>query len=167
MTQTYEIRALRYGWFEDCTQRESHIMLPPGEDWAQPIDFFVYVVSGGGEHIVVDTGMTPEEGARRGKPTRHRPCDILARIGIPAADVETVVLTHMHFDHSGTLPDVPNATFHVQRAEIDSISRIDMSHPHLAEVYAAEHVCDLVQANFEGRVAIHDGDVEVRAGLRL
>ena len=165
----YEIRAIRYGHFAERTRRESHIMLDPKDDGPQPIDFFVYAITpaGGGETIVVDTGMTPEEGARRGRPTAHRPRDVLARLGIAAEEVRTLVLTHMHFDHGGTLPDFPRATFHLQQAEMDAVTGTDMSHPHLAEVYAVEHVCDLMRANFEGRVALHDGDVALRPGITL
>ena len=169
-TPPYEIRAIRYGRYEHRTRRESHVMLGPDEeDWSQPIDFFVYAIAptGGGETIVVDTGMTPEEGARRKRPTQHRPAHVLGRLGVPAEEVRTLVLTHMHFDHGGTLGDFPNATFHVQRAEMASIAGADMGHRHLAEVYDPDHVCDLIRANFEGRVVIHDGDVALRPGIDL
>jgi glyoxylase-like metal-dependent hydrolase (beta-lactamase superfamily II) len=167
---TYEIRAIRYGRFEGRTRRDSHIALAADmEDYAQPIDFFVYALTpaGGGETVVVDTGMTPEEGAARGRPTQHRPADVLARLGMPAGEIRTVILTHMHFDHGGTLGDFPAATFHVQRAEMESVAGADMGHPHLAEVYSAEHVCDLIRANFAGRVRIHEGDWSLAPGIDL
>lgn len=166
---SYEIRAIRYGRFEDRMRRQSHMNLDPSDDYPQPIDFFIYAITptGGGEPILVDTGMTPELGARRNRPNEHRPRDVLAKLGIDPTEIQTTVLTHMHFDHGGTLGDFPNTVFHIQQAEIDSVSGTDMSHPHLSEHYEADHICDLVRANFEGRVVVHDGDVMLRPGITL
>ena len=41
----------------------------------------------------------------------------LARRGIAADDVHHIVLTHLHFDHAGGLPDFPRAQVHVHRRE--------------------------------------------------
>lgn len=165
----YEIRAIRYGRFEKRSRRQSHMMLDPSEDYPQPIDFFIYTITpiGGGETILVDTGMTRELGARRNRPNEHRPRDVLAKLGIDPLSIQTTVLTHMHFDHGGTLGDFPNTIFHLQQAEMDSVCGTDMSHPHLSEHYEADHICDLVRANFEGRVVLNDGDVALRPGIDL
>ena len=63
------------------------------------------------------------------------------------------MMTHMHFDQGGTLGDFPNATFHVQRAELASIAGAGMGHRLLAEVCSADHVGNLIRANFEGALA--------------
>jgi N-acyl homoserine lactone hydrolase len=42
----------------------------------------------------------------------------LARIGARLADVEHVIVTHLHYDHCGGLSQLPGATVHVQRAEL-------------------------------------------------
>ena len=41
----------------------------------------------------------------------------VARLGYAPADVRHIVLTHIHFDHCGGLPDFPAASVHVHRRE--------------------------------------------------
>jgi glyoxylase-like metal-dependent hydrolase (beta-lactamase superfamily II) len=41
----------------------------------------------------------------------------VARLGYQPEDVRHIVLTHMHFDHCGGLPDFPHASVHVHRRE--------------------------------------------------
>ena len=41
----------------------------------------------------------------------------LAKRGISAEAVQHIVLTHLHFDHAGGLPDFPQALIHVHRRE--------------------------------------------------
>ena len=44
------------------------------------------------------------------------------RLGYRPDDVRHIVLSHMHFDHCGGLPDFPHATVHVHRREYESFS---------------------------------------------
>jgi glyoxylase-like metal-dependent hydrolase (beta-lactamase superfamily II) len=41
----------------------------------------------------------------------------VARLGYKPEDVRYIVMTHLHFDHAGGLPDFPNAWVHVYRPE--------------------------------------------------
>lgn len=45
----------------------------------------------------------------------------IPKLGYQPEDVRHIVLTHMHFDHAGGLPDFPWATVHVHRLEIDAL----------------------------------------------
>jgi glyoxylase-like metal-dependent hydrolase (beta-lactamase superfamily II) len=44
----------------------------------------------------------------------------VTRLGYRPEDVRHIVLTHMHFDHCGGLPDFPYATVHVHRREYEA-----------------------------------------------
>ncbi len=44
----------------------------------------------------------------------------IARLGYRPQDVRHIVLTHMHFDHCGGLPEFPHATIHVHRREVEA-----------------------------------------------
>lgn len=54
--------------------------------------------------------MNPEEAAVRQ----------IGRLGYRPEDVRHIVLTHMHFDHCGGLPDFPHARVHVHRREYEA-----------------------------------------------
>ena len=42
------------------------------------------------------------------------------RLGFRTEDVRHIILTHMHFDHCGGLPDFPHARVHAHRREYES-----------------------------------------------
>ncbi len=132
-----------------------------------PIDFFVWAIRNAHRTIVVDTGFGPAEGERRGRRITHLPKDCLARVGIDAAQVRDVVVTHLHFDHAGTIADFPNATFHLQDAEMAFATGRHMCHPEMTHAFTADIVCDMVRAVFAGRVRFHEGDAEIAPGVSL
>jgi glyoxylase-like metal-dependent hydrolase (beta-lactamase superfamily II) len=43
-------------------------------------------------------------------------------LGYKSEDVRHIILTHMHFDHCGGLPDFPHATVHVHRREYEAFT---------------------------------------------
>jgi glyoxylase-like metal-dependent hydrolase (beta-lactamase superfamily II) len=47
----------------------------------------------------------------------------ISRLGYIPQDVRHIVLTHMHFDHCGGLPDFPKARVHVHAREYTEITR--------------------------------------------
>ena len=43
------------------------------------------------------------------------------RLGLQPEDVKHIVITHMHLDHAGGLPDFPKASVHIFKSEYDHI----------------------------------------------
>lgn len=72
---------------------------PAGHQWHRVnLDFVsAYILYRGGEAAIVDTGVSGSEGAIEAG---------LTEIGLGWGDVGTVVLTHLHPDHQGSLPAV-------------------------------------------------------------
>lgn len=166
MSETYEILAVKYAERLNRIRAESFIMaddhLSP-----HPMDFFVWVVRNGQRTIVVDTGFDQPEADKRGRTILRAPAAALAEIGIDAAEINDVVITHLHYDHAGTLAAFPKARFHLQAAEMAFATGPCMCQPHMRFAFTAEHVCDMVRNVYSGRVVFYEGDAEVAPGLTV
>lgn len=166
MSETYEILAVKYARHSDRTRFDNFIL---ADDHAspQPIDFFVWVVRNAHRTIIVDTGFDHDEARRRNRPIEREPVEALNDIGIDARSVETVIVTHLHFDHAGTLDRFPAARFHIQQSEVAFATGPCMCDEILSRAYAPDHVCSLVKKIYSGRVQFHDGDGEVAPGVTV
>jgi glyoxylase-like metal-dependent hydrolase (beta-lactamase superfamily II) len=165
-SDTYEILALKYAEFTQRRRYESFIAADD-HDGPHPIDYFVWVVRNAQRTIVVDTGFEAVEGAKRGRKVARAPAAALEQIGVTAGAVDQVVITHLHYDHAGTLGAFPKARFHLQAAEMAYATGPCMCHAHLRYPFTADHVCEMVKNVYSGRVIFHDGDTEIAPGLSL
>jgi glyoxylase-like metal-dependent hydrolase (beta-lactamase superfamily II) len=161
----YEIYAVKYA-YHHRTARQNFI---GGDihDGPMPIDYFVWVVRGGGRTIVVDTGFDRGVAAQRGR-TIVRPAeDGLNRIGVEPGLVEDVVLTHLHYDHAGNHDLFPRARFHVQEREMAFCTGRCMGHAELRQAFAAEDVKAMVDRLFADRVRFRATTDTLYPGLTL
>jgi glyoxylase-like metal-dependent hydrolase (beta-lactamase superfamily II) len=126
--------------------------------------------------IVVDTGMKGTwSPSGKGYENVETPATVLAKVGIRAEDVETVVLTHLHFDHAGNLDAFPNAVFHVQRAEFEGWRRVFAWEGPLGSDSRMWPLSSMSRADFafferlvgDGRVRFVDGDQEIAPGVNV
>ena len=91
-----------------------------------PFNFGTFLVRGDGHHTLVDTGYGPP-GREMGVPGGGELPRRLADLGVSPDDIDIVIHTHLHMDHTGWNIDddrddaltFPNATFYVARAELD------------------------------------------------
>lgn len=166
MNETYEILALKYGCQTDRT-RYFNFMHDDDHASPGPIDYFVWVIRNEHRTIVVDTGFEHKEAARRGREIELLPREILKRINVDADMLDTLIVSHLHFDHAGTLGDFPNATFHLQESEMAYATGKCMCDAALNAPFTADHVCDMVRSVYSGRVKFHDGDGYVAPGITV
>ena len=162
----YEVYAVKYGTLAARTRRDNFIAADDHET-SMPIDYFVWAIVNPQRTIVVDTGFERQEGKRRGREILRLPREGLAMLGIDAAKVRDVVVTHLHYDHAGTLDDFPVARFHVQELELAYSTGPFMCSDTFSHAYSADHVCTLVRRLFEGRVAFHSGEAEIAPGVSV
>ncbi len=88
-------------------------------------------------------------------------------MGIDAAQVQDVIITHMHYDHAGNLELFPNARFHVQDAEMEYVTGRAMTHPSLRHSFHLDDVVEMVRMVYGDRVVFHNGDDTLVPGIGL
>ncbi|WAZ19053.1 MBL fold metallo-hydrolase [Streptomyces cinnabarinus] len=139
------------------------------------LQFRAYAIRGDKGLTVVDAGIGPADSpAASWAPVPGVLPASLAAAGIDPAEVDTVVLTHLHTDHVGWAvvteaavpstggtasagdrrPYFPNAEYLLQRAEFDAL---DALNPQLRET-----LTDPLEA--AGRLRLLDGDTWLRTG---
>lgn len=81
------------------------------------------VIKGNGRVAMVDVGYNNKEYGKHladkfGVEHWRAPKTVLAEVGVTPEDVDSVFITHAHFDHFGNVEDFPKARFYVQEREI-------------------------------------------------
>jgi glyoxylase-like metal-dependent hydrolase (beta-lactamase superfamily II) len=162
----YEIRAIRYAHMAE--RRAADIFIGSDEhDGPMPLDFFVWVVRGGGRTFIVDTGFDEQMGEKRSRKIVRPVAEGLRAVGIEPASVEDVIITHMHYDHSGNHELFPQARYHLQDREMHFCTGRCMCHPILRHAFDADDVAAMVRRLFAGRVKFHDGAGEIADGISV
>lgn len=132
------------------------------------------LVRTGRNTVVIDTGYgskIPEKqrghiNAQSGEPL----LESLNAAGVNREEVDTVILSHLHFDHAGgatrldesgnLIDSFPNATYLVQRREWETATG---GIPELKNAYPLENILPLEST---GRLKLIEGDVEILPGIR-
>jgi len=165
MSGIYEVLALKYAETVRAS-RDFYIFQDP-HDGPLPISYFLWVVRNEERTIVVDTGFEEAAAKERGRRLLRHPAAALKAVGIEASRVETVILTHLHYDHAGAVRSFPKADFIVQDREVSFATGRAMRHPPCRMPFDAENVVDIVRANFQSRLRFVDGDKEVAPGVSV
>lgn len=136
-------------------------------DGSEPIHYYVWVLRRGAEVILVDTGFSAERAVARNRDFSRCPIEALAALGIAPADVGTVVITHLHYDHAGNMDKLPGARFVLQEEEMRFATGRHMRHGLMRAPFELSDVQLMVALNYGGRVDFVDGDAELTEGVRL
>ncbi|MDR7481286.1 MAG: N-acyl homoserine lactonase family protein [Armatimonadota bacterium] len=131
--------------------------------------YFLWVLHGEGEPVVVDTGFTARLGRLKGVPTEQlRPREqLLAAVGVQPERVRTVVLTHLHWDHFDLEGAFPTATFWVQRREVEFWAGYGAGEPWHQRFLSDRFAEELQELQEGGRLKIMEGALEPTPGVRL
>jgi glyoxylase-like metal-dependent hydrolase (beta-lactamase superfamily II) len=162
----YEIFAIRYAHNAERRKSENFLGGDP-HDGAMPMDFFVWVLKGGGQTIVIDTGFDAAAAAKRSRKVMRPVAEGLKAVGVDLNAVKDVILTHMHWDHAGNHDILPNATYHVQDREMEYCTGRCMCHGTLRHPFEADDVTAMVRKVFQGRVKFHNGASEIADGVSV
>jgi len=162
----WQVHAVKYADRNARTRADSFIF-DDNHDAPHAMDYFMWVLRSGEHTILVDTGYDGAEAAARDRPIRMEPHAALAPLGIRPDDVDQVIVTHLHYDHAGGLEQFPNATLHMQAAEMAYATGPCMCHDTLRMPFTATHVCDAIKRLYSGKVRFYDGEAQIAEGVTV
>lgn len=161
----YEVYAIRYAHHD--RRSPENFLGGDSHDVLQPLDYFVWAIVGPAGTFVVDTGFDEAMARRRNRTVLKPIGEGLKTIGIDPMAVEDVIITHLHYDHSGNHDLFPKARYHLQDGEMAYATGRCMCHQPLRIAFEADDVVAMVRKVFAGRVAFHDGVEELAPGLAV
>lgn len=126
---------------------------------------YVWLIEGEDKKIVVDAGVSePKNGLIHGFPCKGGGekgiRDALSDAHVKIEDVETLIITHLHFDHVANAKLFTNARIFVQKREWESAMNPPM---HYRKIYDK----DLFSSLEEMDLCLVKGDVEIEKGIKL
>jgi glyoxylase-like metal-dependent hydrolase (beta-lactamase superfamily II) len=162
----WEAVAVRYATLNATRGALYYRWADTGEpDGPQTMDYFFYVLRSGERTIVVDCGFDPAAGARRGRECLTEPVEALRLLGVDPARIETLLISHLHYDHIGNLDAFGNARLLVPERELSfwtsPVARYGGFWHHVEEAEIAK----VAAANDAGRVTTYGGETEIAPGL--
>jgi glyoxylase-like metal-dependent hydrolase (beta-lactamase superfamily II) len=118
----YSIWVLEYGYVDGFPA--SSLMITQPHQGLRRMPYCFGLLRSADHTVLVDTGYADPDVHERltgkyGMTNWSTPVEVLDRVGVQPADVDAILLTHNHLDHSGCVPLFPRAHVYVQRRELD------------------------------------------------
>lgn len=160
----YQVYALKYGE-RDTTACQFFYR----EASHEPITlhFYVWLILGGPEPVLVDTGFREDDAAARGIRNYVSPAAMVGRLGVKPETIPIALISHLHWDHWAGHTLFPNAEFWIQKEEVafwtGAVARYDV-YKALANAPA---LGSLVTLSYANRVRLVEGEREIFPGLRV
>lgn len=117
----YSIWVLEYSYV--AKYHKSGIVYGAHNQGYKKLPYCYALIKGNGHVAMVDVGFNDKDygkhlGDKFGVENWRSPKTVLAGIGLTPDQVDTVFITHAHFDHFGNVEDFPKARFYIQEREI-------------------------------------------------
>src|SRR5947209_6412946 len=139
----HEVDAVRYA--HHAGRSLENFLGGDPHDIMQPLDYYVWAIVGPHGTFIVDTGFDAAMGQKRRRVLLNPVREGLKAIGIEADVVKDVIISHLHYDHTGNYDLFPDARYHLQDVEIAYATGRSMCHAHLRLPFEAEDVIAMVR----------------------
>lgn len=165
--EPFELFALRYA--RHTGRRHGDNFLGSGDfhESNSDLEYFVWIARRPDRLFLIDTGFAHDAAKARGRELLRLPAEGIRLLGVDPDEVEDIVITHLHYDHAGTLNAFPRARFHVQDAEAAYATGRCMCHKMLRIPFSEGDVQAMVKKVFAYRCEFHDGADELAPGITV
>lgn len=165
---TYEVYALSYGIYPNFPV--SALLAGADKDRKIDLQMMIWLIKGPGRrNILVDTGCY-HENVVKGKGIKNliKASEAIAKLGLSAADITDVIITHMHWDHADGMDLFPNAKIWIQKDEYVYYTGLAWQSEGKHGGIEPDDVLTLVKLNMDHRVNLVGGDnVEIIGGIKV
>ncbi len=120
-SEIQEIYVLEYG----KSYYPSHLVNTLQKTKSVSMSWLFYLLVDSENHkILVDTGFSEIEYSKRfGLSFFQSPAKVLEDAGFKASEIDSIIITHSHFDHLGGILLFPNASIYIQKSEYENFSK--------------------------------------------
>jgi len=161
----WRVYAVRYASRTSLRSTHFHYADERGHE-PHPTAYYVWLALSDTETVLVDAGLAPATASRmKGLDYVGSPVDLIGELGISPGDIDVCVLTHLHYDHTGVVADLPSARYVVQQKELDY-----WNGPWATRVGQERWLhsrSDIDHVTGSPRLDIVDGDRELAPGLSV
>ena len=161
----FKITALYYGQMTLSVAAFGH----PEAEKTLDIPILGFLLRNGEQNILVDSGMKAEYfeqmaiGDVNPIGSRELFLKALADEGLTPEDIDTVIYTHLHYDHVGNMELMPNAVTYIQKKEYENLL-----HPTAFQIQRMDYFSDTIeQLKKLNNVLFIDGDIKLANGIEL
>ena len=164
--EPYDVYCIRYATNPRRLKSHNHLLSDP-HDGPEPIDFFVWAAVNDKRRVLLDIGFTEPSSRERGHDWLRCPVQILTDLGLHPESFQDVVISHMHWDHTGNFDRFPKAQLHIHDREMAYVTGRHMRHAALRRPVRVEDVLGVVRKVFAEQVSFHDQPTELAPGIEL
>jgi len=163
----YEVYALSYGTLPDFPVAD--LVQGADKDRKLELQMMIWLIKGrNGKNILVDSGCYHDALVTgNGIQNFIKPSETLQKLGMSAAEISDVIISHMHWDHADGMDLFPNAKIWIQQGEYEYYTgaawQADGKHGGIEP----NDVMTLVGLNLAGKVNLVDGDREIIEGIHV
>lgn len=134
-------------------------------DGPQEMAYYFWVLRNADATILVDTGYSAAARDRRGRRYLVPPLEALRQIGVRLDDVDLVLNTHLHYDHTGHLGTFAGRPLLVNRTELETWSGPLARRPQYAAHIEPDEVSQVAARARAGKVTLIGGEHRVADGV--
>jgi glyoxylase-like metal-dependent hydrolase (beta-lactamase superfamily II) len=167
---TYKVYAIRFAETARPAPVSVFVDKGPDNDSVNMV-FSIWLIRGGnGKNVLLDAGFqnNPEATKEFGLVNYIRPDSALAGLGLKAADITDIILSHPHFDHINGVGLFPNAHVWIQKEDYNYFVGAMWANDSMTDVYDKQDVRTIVELNMAHKVTLVDGDnKEIYPGIKV
>ncbi len=159
----YKIYAVAVGEMDVDSHRIIPWPAPPGPPIH--ISFYMWCLKGEKNTILVDAGTGGEYAEKRKFHGTDYLKAQLKKLDVDVAQIDTVIMTHLHMDHFSGYKLYPKANFWIQRKEIEFLTGPAIRFRQIMEL--VPDMAEVIKLAYAKRIRYLDGDEQIVPGIRV